>query len=228
MSILKSGEIKHGIIVSIDNSGLVVDVGTKYTCYIRRENLSKDPYEYKVGDNIKAVVFRINDMDGIAELGDYDVYGKLRPGIKVKGIIVAIDISKVTVYLGTEFSGYCKLQDLIIDTQKKPSDILSIGNELDFIIISVDYVNKTIQLKIEDLDKQQYHKHNSSLANEVMSQVQEKLTQMKPALISEIAISVYSQLEKGLAAENAELKNKVSELEQRIKHLESLVDKMKL
>ena len=80
-------------------------------------------------------------------------------------------------------------------------------------------------------NKKQYNNDenssNKTVVTEVMSLVQENLTQMKPALISEIAISVYSQLEKGVSAENAGLKRRVNELEERVKYLETMIDKLK-
>ena len=49
---------------------------------------------------------------------------------------------------------------------------------------------------------------------------------MKPSLISEITLSVYTQLEKSYNSENQELKNRISELEKRILQLENIIDKL--
>lgn len=153
---LHNGEFVKGIIVGVGNSEITVDCGTPHTCYVKANHLIKDPSEYFVGDEIEAVVNRVCDADGVADLIEEDYYKHLN-----------------------------------------------------------------------EMKKQSKQQRNSSIVNEVMSQVQENLTQMKPALISEIAISVYSQLEKGVSAENAELKRRVNELEERVKYLETMIDKLK-
>lgn len=159
-----------------------------------------------------------------------NMYKRLHTGELVTGLIFAVNNSEIIVDCGTIHTGYIHANNLT-----KPISEYSVGDWIKAVVNRVCDADGSAMLIEEDyyrqreeIEKQNKQQRNSSIVNEVMSQVQENLTQMKPALISEIAISVYSQLEKGVSAENAELKKKVSELEERVKYLETMIDILKM
>ncbi len=70
---IKNGEKVTGTVISISQNEVQVDLGTKQTAYIPLDELSDDP-AYKVedhihpGDEIEAVVIRVNDGEGLISL----------------------------------------------------------------------------------------------------------------------------------------------------------------
>lgn len=174
-----------------------------------------------------------NEVDSFDEFLSYERKLKypIRTGTRVRGIVVSVDYSEVTVDLGTHYIGYITLHDLTIDLSKKANDIVQVGDEIIADVIKVNDAEGIVQLRSIDITKQlEEQKHqkeehrNEIIANKVIAQVQDNLTAMKPSLISDIAFTVYSQLEKNVYSENAELKLRVSELEKRVLHLESIID----
>ena len=70
---LNTGDIVTGTVTSVSDTELQLDIGSNVTGYIKVEKISNDPSVkltemYKIGDTIEARVFRISDIDGIAEL----------------------------------------------------------------------------------------------------------------------------------------------------------------
>lgn len=70
---INTGEKVTGIISQITSTEVQVDLGVKHTAYIPTTEMSDDPSykvedHYKVGDEIEAVVVRVNDSEGMISL----------------------------------------------------------------------------------------------------------------------------------------------------------------
>lgn len=70
---LHTGEKVSGIVTSINNTDITVDLGVKQAGYIPMTELSDDPTfkleeNIKIGDEIEATVVRVNDVDGVVTL----------------------------------------------------------------------------------------------------------------------------------------------------------------
>jgi 4-hydroxy-3-methylbut-2-enyl diphosphate reductase len=70
---LHTGETVTGIVTAIDDKGIYLDLGTKVTGFISTEQISDEPNVkpremFKVGDEVKAFVIRVNDGEGMATL----------------------------------------------------------------------------------------------------------------------------------------------------------------
>ncbi len=70
---INTGEKVTGTIIQITNSEVQVDLGVKHAAYIPVSELSDDPAynvadHYKTGDEIEAVVIRVNDSEGTISL----------------------------------------------------------------------------------------------------------------------------------------------------------------
>ncbi|MBQ9899129.1 MAG: bifunctional 4-hydroxy-3-methylbut-2-enyl diphosphate reductase/30S ribosomal protein S1 [Ruminococcus sp.] len=70
---IHTGEKVKGIVVSVDNAEITVDLGTKHTGYVKLEDLTDDPALKpadiaKVGDEIELIVIKVNDAEGTAQL----------------------------------------------------------------------------------------------------------------------------------------------------------------
>lgn len=79
---------------------------------------------------------------------------KIHTGEKVKGTVVAVNNTEAIVDLGTKHTGYVALDDLTDDPSKKPSDIVSIGDEVELIVIKVNDQEGTATLSKRKVDEQ--------------------------------------------------------------------------
>lgn len=70
---LNTGDIVKGVITTVSQNELHVDISSKVTGIIPHDQITNDPsfkieQEFKVGDEIEAKVYRISDIDGTATL----------------------------------------------------------------------------------------------------------------------------------------------------------------
>ncbi|MBO4877913.1 MAG: bifunctional 4-hydroxy-3-methylbut-2-enyl diphosphate reductase/30S ribosomal protein S1 [Ruminococcus sp.] len=82
-------------------------------------------------------------------------FKKIHTGEKVKGIVVSVGNAEITVDLGTKHTGYVKLEDLTDDPSKKPADLVSVGDEIDLIVIKVNDAEGTAALSRRKVEEQE-------------------------------------------------------------------------
>ena len=78
---LNTGDRVTGIVTSIGNTEVQVDLGTKHAGYIPYDEVSSDPNVkpedvLKVGDEIKVFVVRVNDQEGTVQLSKKKIDGE--------------------------------------------------------------------------------------------------------------------------------------------------------
>jgi ribosomal protein S1 len=139
---LNTGDIVEGVITSISQNEIHVDLGAKTTGVIVHDKATDDPSAkldalYKVGDVIKAKVVKVSDIDGIATLDKTRVdsesnWNKIveasTTGETLEGKIVEavkggviISINSVRVFIPASLTGVPKdgdLSTLVGTTQK--------------------------------------------------------------------------------------------------------------
>ena len=81
-------------------------------------------------------------------------FKKIHTGEKVVGIVQTVNDAEISVDLGTKHTGYVKLDDLTDDPSKKPSDIVSVGDEIELIVVKVNDNEGTAQLSKKKVDEQ--------------------------------------------------------------------------
>ncbi len=145
MKTINPGDIVVGIVTSVANNEITLDLGAKTTGVIVHDKLTDDPQAkldqmFKVGDEVKAKVIRVSDIEGIAVLDKLrvdseanwlDIVAKYESGEVVEGKIVEcvkggliISINSVRVFIPASLSGVAKdagaeaLQALVGTVQK--------------------------------------------------------------------------------------------------------------
>ena len=93
---IHTGERIKGIIVGVNNSEAIVDIGTKHTGFISASELTNDPTKkpadvVSVGEEVELIVIKINDQDGIATLSKK----KVDEMVGFDNIVKAMDEGKV-------------------------------------------------------------------------------------------------------------------------------------
>lgn len=81
-------------------------------------------------------------------------FKKIHTGEKVKGKVVSINNTEAIVDLGTKHTGYVSLSDLTDDHTKKPSDVVSIGDEIELVVLKVNDQEGTAALSKRKVDEQ--------------------------------------------------------------------------
>ena len=145
MKTINPGDIVVGIVTSVANNEITLDLGAKTTGVIVHDKLTDDPQAkldqmFKVGDEVKAKVIRVSDIEGIAVLDKLrvdseanwlDIVAKYESGEVCEGKIVEcvkggliISINAVRVFIPASLSGVAKdagaeaLQALVGTVQK--------------------------------------------------------------------------------------------------------------
>ena len=145
MKTLNPGDIVVGVVTSVSQNEITLDLGTKTTGVIVHDKLTDDPSAkldemFKIGDEVRAKVIKISDIEGIATLDKlkvdseqnwHDIVAKYESGEVVEGKIVdcvkgglIISINSVRVFIPASLSGVPKnagpdaLQALVGTMQK--------------------------------------------------------------------------------------------------------------
>ncbi|MDE6101806.1 MAG: S1 RNA-binding domain-containing protein, partial [Ruminococcus sp.] len=95
----------------------------------------------------------IQEEENFEELLDQS-FKKIHTGEKVKATVVAVNNTEIAVDLGTKHAGYVKLEDLTDDASKKPEDIVSVGDEIELVVIKVNDAEGTAALSKRKVDEQ--------------------------------------------------------------------------
>ena len=133
----------------------------------------------------------------------------LQRGDKVTGTVIHISSTAMQVYIGTVCTAYIPY-DPDVD----------IGDEIEAYVMYVDNDNMMIKLSRTpprstepDMDELR-----DTLYEEIMSEVRDSLSQMKPQVISSITEQAVRRL-------NSYYSSRIEQLEKRISQLENLIDR---
>lgn len=80
-------------------------------------------------------------------------FKKVHTGERVKGYIAALNNSEAIVDIGTKHTGYVPLSELTDDPSKKPADVVSIGDEVDFIVTKINDQDGIVMLSKKKVDE---------------------------------------------------------------------------
>ena len=80
-------------------------------------------------------------------------FKKVHTGERVKGYIAAVNNSEAIVDIGTKHTGYVPLSELTDDQTKKPSDIVSVGEEVDLIVTKINDQEGIVTLSKKKVDE---------------------------------------------------------------------------
>lgn len=123
-----NGDRVSGIVVAITQTEVSVDLGTKYSAFIPVEELMEEGVKLedsiKLGDTIEAIVVRVNDVEGTAQLskkrldavkGWADVEAACENGTIVEGVVteenkggIVVNVKGVRVFVPASQSGLPK------------------------------------------------------------------------------------------------------------------------
>ena len=129
-----------------DAERIGITAGASTPAYIIKE------VQTKMTENENLTANMDEDIDFAQALDES--FKKIPTGEKVKGTVVAVNNTEAIVDLGTKHTGYVALDDLTDDSTKKPGDIVSVGDEIDLIVIKVNDAEGTVALSKRKVDEQ--------------------------------------------------------------------------
>ncbi len=81
-------------------------------------------------------------------------FKKIYTGKRVSGIVTAVNPTEVIVDIGTKQTGYIPQAELSSDPNVKPSDVVSVGDEIDVIVTKINDVEGIVYLSKKQVDAQ--------------------------------------------------------------------------
>ncbi|MCX6088305.1 MAG: S1 RNA-binding domain-containing protein [Caldiserica bacterium] len=156
---LKKGEIYGGVVRSVQDFGVFVDIGNGIEGLIRVNELTwgrrKPPQEIiKIGETIKVKVISVNLDTGkvglsLRQTKPYpwdDVESKFPVDSTVEGIVIRIHPFGAVVELDDGLTGLIHISQLDVKRVNKVEDIVKIGDRVQAKVIAIDKENKKIKL----------------------------------------------------------------------------------
>lgn len=110
---------------------------------------STPAYIIKEVQNTMAEIFEDINFEEALEQS----FKKVHTGERVKGYIAALNNSEAIVDIGTKHTGYVPLSELTDDPSKKPSDIVSVGDEIDLIVTKINDQEGIVMLSKKKVDE---------------------------------------------------------------------------
>ena len=162
----KKGDRVKGQIKSITDFGVFIGLPGGIDGLVHLSDLSWNESgeeavrQYKKGDEVEAMVLAI-DTDrerislGIKQLGG-DPFGTFasthEKGAVVKGTVKSVDAKGAVIDLGNDVEGYLRASEISTDRVEDATTVLSVGQEVEAAVISLDRKNRSIQLSIKAKD----------------------------------------------------------------------------
>ncbi len=163
---INNGDRVTGIITSVAENEIHVDIGAKFTGIITYDELTDDPSVkladiYKVGDEIEAKVLKVNDAEGVAQLSKKKIdidknWQKVVEASANSDVLEAkiIDVVKagviglcdgVRVFIPASQSGIAKDGDLsVLRGQTKQVKIIDINEPKKRVVASIRVVEREL------------------------------------------------------------------------------------
>jgi len=162
----KKGDRVKGQIKSITDFGVFIGLPGGIDGLVHLSDLSWNESgeeavrQYKKGDEVEAMVLAI-DTDrerislGIKQLAG-DPFGTFasthEKGAVVKGTVKSVDAKGAVIDLGNDVEGYLRASEISTDRVEDATTVLSVGQEVEAAVISLDRKNRSIQLSIKAKD----------------------------------------------------------------------------
>ncbi|MGS2716939.1 30S ribosomal protein S1 [Eionea flava] len=116
--------------------------------------------EYKKGDELETVILAVDPERerislGIKQLEEdsFSSYAESNAkGSIVKGAVKEVDAKGAVVTLADDVEGYLKASELSRDKVEDASTVLSVGDEVEVVVINVDSKNRSITLSVKAKD----------------------------------------------------------------------------
>ena len=141
-------------------SGAFVDIGLSQDGWVHISQLSKDPVNrvaevVEPGDEVTVWVKKVDHRRGRINLTMIEqparVFGDLKPGMIIKGKVTRLARFGAFVDVGVGRDGLVHISEMASGFVDTPSEIVSVGEEVEVKVLSVDRVQRKIELGMKEI-----------------------------------------------------------------------------
>ena len=150
----------RGKITKVGLSGAFVDIGLGQDGWVHISQLSEDPVNrvaevVEPGDEVTVWVKKVDRRRGRINLTMVEpperVFGDLKPGMIIKGKVTRLATFGAFIDVGVGRDGLVHISELASGFVEKPSEIVSVGEEVEVKVLSVDRRRRQIELGMKEI-----------------------------------------------------------------------------
>lgn len=150
----------RGKVIKTVLSGAFVDIGLGQDGWVHISQLSEDPVNkvtelVKPGDEVTVWVKKVDSRRGRINLTMIEqperVFDDLKPGMIIKGKVTRLARFGAFVDVGVGRDGLVHISELASGFVENPSEIVSVGEEVEVKVLSVDAGKRQIELGMKEI-----------------------------------------------------------------------------
>jgi len=150
----------RGKITKVGLSGAFVDIGLGQDGWVHISQLSEDPVNrvaevVEPGDEVTVWVKKVDRRRGRINLTMVEpperVFSDLKPGMIIKGKVTRLAPFGAFIDVGVGRDGLVHISELAPGYVEKPSEIVSVGEEVEVKVLSVDRRRRQIELGMKEI-----------------------------------------------------------------------------
>ncbi len=150
----------RGKVTKVVLSGAFVDIGLSQEGWVHISQLNKDPVNrvtevVKPGDEVTVWVRKVDRRRGRINLTMIEpperVFSDLKPGMIIKGKVTRLAPFGAFVDVGVGRDGLVHISELAPGYVENPAEIVSVGEEVEVKVLSVDRKRRQIELGMKDI-----------------------------------------------------------------------------
>ncbi len=156
---LRTKEALRGSITRLEPYGAFVDVGAEHDGLLHISRIQEDPVNriedvLQPGQPVEVWVARVDPAASRLELTMRRPLGlewrELKPGLHVRGKVVRLEKFGVFVDVGAERPGLIHVSEMGAGKQTDPSEVVSVGDEIDVTVLEIDRKKRQIRLSMKE------------------------------------------------------------------------------
>lgn len=158
-SLSKKDKVK-GKVVKLSLPGAFIDLGEGAIGFLHISQIKEEPVRnvqdvLSIGQEVEGWVRRVDERTGRVEItlmepNKYE-WRDLTKGMTVSGIVESVEKFGATVNLGAEVPGFVHVSEMAHDFVRSADDIVSVGQEIEAMVLEVNRRRKQIKLSIKAL-----------------------------------------------------------------------------
>jgi len=150
-----SGKVTNTVL-----SGAFVNIGLSQEGWVHISQLSEDPVNrvtdvVEPGDDVTVWVKKVDLRRGRISLTMIEpparVFGDLKPGMIIRGKVTRLAPFGAFVDVGVGRDGLVHISELATGFVDNPSEIVSVGEEVEVKVLSVDHARRQIELGMKEI-----------------------------------------------------------------------------
>ena len=155
----KKDKVK-GKVIKLSLPGAFIDLGEGAIGFLHISQIKEEPVRnvqdvLSVGQEVEGWIRRVDERTGRVEITLMEPnrfeWRDLSKGMKVSGIVESVEKFGATINIGAEVSGFVHVSEMAHEFVRSADDIVSVGHEIEAMVLEVNRRRKQIKLSIKAL-----------------------------------------------------------------------------